>query len=188
MVRFRIKLKRLRCLKYLHNILKGKLWDKMSIIVKTAYRRIMKNCKYIGNKCLRWFLCKKNNNNNLYRLNEWPQWRGAWGSLMCDSQLAGLISSIVSCNSISEEWGGETRKQIGFYKEWEVAGKTQDMIPKRGGFYSSWKESQWSRRDHERCRGNPNSPQTMDSGHYSLEMCGKQCPQTKVRFPWWSSG
>ena len=24
-------------------------------------------------------------------------------------------------------------------------------------------------------------PRTMDSGHCSLEMCGKQCPQTKVR-------
>ena len=80
---------------------------------------------------------------------------GSWGSLIYDSKPAGLISSIVSCNSISKEWGGKTRKWMEFYKEWEVSGKTQDMIPNRGGFYSLWKESQWSRRDHERCRRNP---------------------------------
>ena len=172
----------------------------MSIIVKTAYRRIMKNCKYIGNKCLRWFLCKKNNNNNLYRLNEWPQWRGAWGSLMCDSQLAGLISSIVSCNSISKERGVETRKWMEFCKDWEVDRKTQDMIPKRGGFYSSWKESQWSRRDHERCRGNP-VPLRQWTAVTVLLKCVessvlKQKPGSTLikdmgwgqTFPWWSSG
>ena len=80
---------------------------------------------------------------------------GSWGSLTYDSRLEGLISSIVSCNNIFKEWGGETRKWVEFFKEWEVAGKTQDMIPKRGGFYSSWIESQWSRREHERCRRNP---------------------------------
>ena len=80
---------------------------------------------------------------------------GSWGPLTHDSKLEGLISSIVSCNNIFKEWGGETRKWVEFCKEWEVAGKTQDMIPKGGGFYSSWIESQWSRSEHERCRRNP---------------------------------